>query len=177
MKPFRAALAAAALCAFTFVAQSQPPQQLASSPFTVLRAEDFHPYIVQFAADEREATGKAPATDPWPWLQSNIPFFASSDKQFEEMYYFRWYAWQKHVVQTSRGTLITEWLPKPDAPDGFYGALPDAAPFHLGEARWLRNPHIAEDYARFWISPGADPRKYSFPLADSVRNVVLATGD
>ncbi len=154
-------------------AASNPP----SSPLHLLLADDFHPYIVQFAADEREATGKAPDTDPWPWLQVNIPFFASSNQQFEEMYYFRWYAWQKHVVQSSRGTLITEWLPKPAEPDCFFGALPDAAPFHLGEARWLRNPHIAEDYARFWISPGADPRKYSFPLADSVRNVVLATGD
>ena len=154
-------------------AASNPP----SSPLHLLRADDFHHYIVQFAADEREATGKAPDTDPWPWLQANIPFFASSNQQFEEMYYFRWYAWQKHVVQSSRGTLITEWLPKPAEPDGFFGALPDAAPFHLAEARWLRNPHIAEDYARFWISRGADPRKYSFPLADSVRNVVLATGD
>jgi hypothetical protein len=131
---------------------------------------------VLFAQDEREATGQQPQ-DEWPWLSANIPLFSSSDKQFEEMYYFRWYAWQKHVVSTSRGYLITEWLPKPQAPDGFFGVLPDAAPFHLGEARWLRNPQIAEDYAKFWISPGAQPREYSFPLADSVRNVALAVGD
>ena len=144
--------------------------------FTVLHAGDYHHYVTQFAADELAATGHQPA-DEWPWLAANIPFFSSSDKQFEEMYYFRWYAWQKHVVESKRGYLITEWLPKPQAPDGFYGALPDAAPFHLGEARWLRNPRIAEDDARFWISPGARPRLYSFALATSVRNVMLATGD
>ena len=160
----------------TVRAQGAAPGKSKDSPFTVLRAEDYHHYTIQFAADEHEATGNQPP-DEWPWLQANIPLFDSSDKQFEEMYYFRWYAWQKHLVSTSRGFLITEWLPKPEAADGFYGALPDAAPFHLGEARWLRNPQIASDYARFWASPEAGPRKYSFPLADSVRNVTLATGE
>ncbi len=171
------ALALAVVLPAVAWAQPHTAAAPAAPPLHLLRADDFHPYIAQFAADEREATGKAPANDPWPWLEANIPFFSSSDKQFEEMYYFRWYAWQKHVVQSSRGVLITEWLPKPDAPDGFYGALPDAAPLHLGEARWLRDPHIASDYARFWITPNAGARKYSFPLADSVRNVMLATGD
>jgi hypothetical protein len=143
---------------------------------TLLHAQDYQHYITQFAADEVEATGKQPAEE-WPWMQANIPLFASSDKQFEEMYYFRWYAWKKHLVETPHGFVITEWLPKPEAPDGFYGALPDAAPFHLGEARWLRNSKIAADYARMWREPGAGPRKYSFPWADSVRNVTLATGN
>jgi mannosylglycerate hydrolase MGH1-like protein/glycosyl hydrolase family 65 len=180
MRPCRQiAFATVLLTAALYLANFAPNSALAQekdTPFTVLHAEDYHRYILQFAADEREATSKQPQ-DEWPWLLANIPLFDSSDKQFEEMYYFRWYAWQKHVVSTSRGFLITEWLPKPEAPDGFYGVLPDAAPFHLGEARWLRNPQIAADYARFWLSPQADPRKYSFPVADSVRNVILATGD
>lgn len=144
--------------------------------FTVLHASDYQHYVTQFADDELVATGKRPA-DEWPWMEQNIPLFDSSDKQFEQMYYFRWFAWQKHLVETPRGYVITEWLPKPDAPDGFYGALPDAAPFHLGEARWLRNRRIAADYARMWSEPGADPRKYSFAWAESVRIVTQATGD
>jgi hypothetical protein len=172
MNIFRKLAIATALLPVVLYAQDKAPD----SAFTTLHAEDYHHYILQFAADEREATGRQPS-DEWPWLEANIPLFDSSDKHFEEMYYFRWYAWQKHVVNTSRGFLITEWLPKPEAADGFYGALPDAAPFHLGEARWLRNPQIASDYARLWANPGADARKYSFPWADSVRNVTLATGD
>lgn len=165
-----------------FLALSLTPAVFGQTPaakhdaLPLLQANDFRHYVTQFAQDEREATGKDPA-DEWPWLEAHIPLFSSSDKPFEEMYYFRWYAWQKHVVSTRRGYLITEWLPKPEAPDGFFGVLPDAAPFHLGEARWLRNSQIAEDYARFWIAPEAHPRVYSFPLADSVRNVTLATGD
>ncbi len=92
------------------------------------------------------------------------------------MYYFRWYSFEKHVEHTAdHGYLITEWLHRPDLPNN--GVLPDAAQFHLGEARWLRDPQIAEDYARFWISPDARPREYSFALATSVREVTLATGD
>jgi hypothetical protein len=163
-------LAAAALALSSIYASAQ------TKPFTLLQPDTFRHYVTQFAADEREATGNAP-TDEWPWIEANIPLFSSSDKQFEEMYYFRWYAWQKHLVSTKRGFVITEWLPKPETKDGFFGALPDAAPFHLGEARWLRNSKIADDDARFWLSPDADARKYSFPTADTIRNVTLATGD
>ena len=172
------------LCAFALLgaaalAAGQKPaskSEQAASPFALLRPADYRHYVEQFAADEREATGSQPA-DEWPWMEANIPLFDSSDKQFEEMYYFRWYAWQKHLVHAKRGYIITEWLPKPEMPDGLYGALPDAAPFHLGEARWLRNPQIAEDYARLWADPAAGARKYSFPWANSVRQVALATGD
>ena len=142
----------------------------------VLAPEQYHHYATLFEKQEKEATGKAGA-DAWPWMLAEIPWFDSSDKQFEEMYYFRWYAWQKHVVETKRGHVITEWLPKPEAKDGFYGALPDAAPFHMGEARWLRDRSIAEDDARYWLSPDADPKKYSFWVADSVRGITLANGD
>ncbi len=166
------AVAAAFLPAFFSTAQSRSKDEV----FTVLQLARYQHYAVQFAADEREATGKEPANE-WPWMEANIPLFDSSDKQFEEMYYFRWFAWQKHLVETPHGFVITEWLPKPEEPDGFYGALPDAAPFHLGEARWLRNPLIAEDYARMWSEPDAGPRKYSFAWAESVRSLTLATGD
>jgi len=148
----------------------------ASNTFVALKPANYRAYAEQFARDEREATGKG-AADAWPWIQAHIPLFESSEKSFEEMYYFRWYAWQKHVVKTRHGFLIAEWLPKPDAADGNFGVLPDAAPMHLGEARWLRDTTVAEDYARFWIAPDARPRLYSFPLAESVRQVELATGD
>jgi hypothetical protein len=147
-----------------------------SAGFVRLAPQNYRAYVQQFAQDEQEATGKAPA-DEWPWIAAQVPLFESSDKQFEEMYYFRWYAWEKHLVKTDRGFLITEWMPKPEVQDGSFGALPDAAPLHLNEARWLRDPAIAEDYARFWVSPAGRPRLYSFALAESVRAVELATGD
>jgi hypothetical protein len=184
MTKMMAAAFAATLAASAAVAQSGIPTGTltGTSPgtltgyFALLHPDDYRHYVIQFAADEAEATGRQPK-DEWPWIAANVPLFDSSDKQFEEMYYFRWYAWEKHLVKTPRGYVITEWLPKPDAPDGLYGALPDAAPFHLGEARWLRTREIAADDARLWAEPEAGARKYSFPWAASVRSVTLATGD
>jgi hypothetical protein len=153
------------------LAQTTAPEQT----FAVLHAGDYRHYIDQFAADEREAIGHDPG-DEWPWIAANAPLFDSSNKQFEDMYYFRWYSFEKHIEQSAEhGYLITEWLHRPDLPNN--GVLPDAAPFHLGEARWLRNRKIAEDYARFWGSPGANPRAYSFPFAWSVQLVTDADGD
>lgn len=93
------------------------------------------------------------------------------------MYYFRWYAWKKHLVHTPTGYIITEWLPKSDFKDGSFGALPDAAPFHLGEARWLHDRSIAEDDARYWYRADVDSRKYSDAMATAARDVSLANGD
>lgn len=145
----------------------------------VLRPADYRHYVDLFHDQEKEATGKLyegeDGEDTWAWMQREIPWFDSSDKAFEEMYYFRWYAWKKHLVKTPNGYLITEWLPKPDVPD--YGVLPDAAPFHIAEARWLHNRAVAEDYTRYWFAQGADSHKYSDALAATVRDLTDANGD
>jgi hypothetical protein len=81
----------------------------------VLRPADYRPYVDTFQQQEREATGKLyqgeGGEDAWVWMLQEIPWFEASDKQFEEMYYFRWYAWKKHLVQAPSGTIVTEWLP------------------------------------------------------------------
>jgi len=154
--------------------------QSTESP-TLLNPNDYHHYIQTFETDERAATGavyNGEQSEPaWPWMQREIPFFEASDKSFEQTYYFRWYAWKKHLVHTSTGYIVTEWLPRPNFKDGSFGALPDAAPFHLGEARWLHTTAVAEDDARYWYRPGVDSRKYSDAMATAVREVTLANGD
>jgi hypothetical protein len=154
---------------------------------SLLHPDDYSHYVQTFETDERAATGKLyngeptvadqPPESAWSWMQREIPWFDSSDKSFEEMYYFRWYAWKKHLVHTPTGYIITEWLPKPELKDGSFGALPDAAPFHLGEARWLHDRAIAEDDARYWYRPDVDSRKYSDAMATAARDVTLANGD
>ena len=147
----------------------------------VLHAADYKHYVDLFRQQEMEATGKVydgeSGEDSWTWMEREVPWFDSSDKKFEEMYYFRWYAWKKHLVATPTGYVITEWLPKPELTDGSFGALPDAAPFHIAEARWLREAKIAEDDARFWFARGLDSHKYSDAMPWTVRNLTLANGD
>lgn len=142
----------------------------------LLRPSDFRHYVEMFRQQEKLATGSV-GKDSFDWMAANIPLFDSSNGAFTEMYYFRWYVFEKHVVHTEKyGTLITEWLPKPESADGAMGVLPDATPFHLREARWLRDPSIAGDYARYWLTPGANPWKYSEPLADAIYQLAVVTG-
>jgi len=168
-------MAACLFCALTVSAQTS---QDASKP-AVLKPADYHHYVDTFHKQEQEATGKLyegeGGEDSWTWMQREIPWFDASDKNFEEMYYFRWYAWKKHLVETPHGYIITEWLPKPTLPD--FGALPDAAPFHIAEARWLHDSAIAEDDARYWFTPGVDSHKYSDAMAATVRDLTLVNGD
>jgi hypothetical protein len=157
----------------------------AASAQTLLHPADYHHYIQTFESDEQLATGKVyngepsassqPPEPAWPWMTREIPWFDASDKSFEEMYYFRWYAFKKHILHTPSGYLITEWLDRPEMTD--HGTLSDAAPFHLNEARWLHDRSIAEQYARYWYLPTSKPRNYSEPLTTAVRDVTLATGD
>ena len=179
MRLLALSLSAAVLCS------AACPGLSAQTPQPLLAPADYAHYIDLFQQQELAATGKvyngepaSPGAEPeaaWPWMQREIPWFDSSDKATEEMYYFRWYAWKKHLVHLPEGFVVTEWLPKPNLPDS--GALPDAAPFHLGEARWLHTRAIAEDTARFWYRPGVDIRKYSAPLTTAAYDVTLANGD
>lgn len=110
------------------------------------------------------------------WFKCNVPLLDVPDKEFETIYYFRWYAFEKHIHKTADGVVIDEFLDEmPWA--GVHNSINAAAEHHLREARWLRDPAYAEQYARFWFTTSANPRSYSFPAADSIYSVFLANGD
>jgi hypothetical protein len=109
-------------------------------------------------------------------MRQNIPFFESSDKSIEEMYYFRWWVFRKHIRKTPDGFVITEFLP--DVPwAGAHNTISASAGHQFYEGRWLRNPEYLRQYARFWFKPEAKPRLYSFPVADAIHAWSLVTQD
>ena len=141
----------------------------------VLSPESFQHYFIDFATDEREMLGTAPPV-PWDWFVANIPWLDIPDKEMERVYYFRWYAFQKHICKSEDGYLISEFLD--DVPwSGKHNMIDAASGHHIREARWLRNPAIAEDYTKFWFGPDGEPRRYSFWASDSVYQLFLATGN
>ena len=141
----------------------------------VLDPESFHHYFVQFSSDEKAMLGKSDPL-PWEWFEQNIPWLDVPDKELEEIYYFRWYSFQKHVKQTPGGYVIDEFLV--DVPwAGKFNTISAAAGHHIREARWLRNSKYAEDYTNFWFSPEGEPRRYSFWAADSVYRLFLANAN
>lgn len=149
--------------------------QARTADASVLQPASFRHYFVGFANEEQQMLGTAPPV-PWNWFVANIPWLDIPDKEMERIYYFRWYAFQKHIVSTPDGYLISEFLD--DVPwSGKRNMIDTAAGHHIREARWLRNPEYAEDYTKFWFGPDGEPRRYSFWAADSVYQLFLATGN
>ena len=168
-RPLVRGLAVAALLAACEVRAAEQ----SSSVTPLLQAESYHHYFLDFFKDEQEMLGSAPPL-PWDWFTRNIPLLDIPDKEMERIYYFRWYAFQKHIRDSSDGYLISEFLD--DVPwSGKFNMIDAAAGHHIREARWLRNPQYAEDYTRFWFGPQGEPRRYSFWAADSVYQLYLAT--
>jgi hypothetical protein len=141
----------------------------------VLTPDTFQHYFDDFARDEQEMLGSAPPL-PWDWFVANIPWLDIPDKEMERIYYFRWYAFQKHICKSDHGFLISEFLDTVPW-SGKHNMIDAAAGHHIREARWLRNPEYVEDYTRFWFGPDGEPRRYSFWAADSVYQLYVATGD
>jgi hypothetical protein len=106
----------------------------------------------------------------WDWYKANIPFFECPDADIQTTYYYRWELLTKHLTYGSPncGYSFTEFIDRPFW-SGTYGAISCPAGHQLYEARWLRDPQFARDYARYWFhTSGAQPRNYSTWLADSV---------
>ena len=105
----------------------------------------------------------------WDWYSQNIPFFECPDADITTTYYYRWELLTKHLTYGSpnSGYGFTEFIDRPFW-SGAYGAISCPAGHQLYEARWLRQPTVANDYLRYWFrTPGAQPRNYSTWLADS----------
>jgi hypothetical protein len=84
------------------------------------------------------------------WIAAYAPRFDCPDKAFEEIYYYRWWTYRKHIVQTPQGKVVTEFI-VPVKHAGAYNTISCALGFHLSEGRWLRDDRFLNDYVRFWF--------------------------
>jgi len=143
----------------------------------VLKSADFQHYVAGFNKSDRELYPQHIRNEvAWDFLQKNIPLLDCPDKEIEEIYYFRWWTFRKHIKQTPDGFVITEFLP-PVGWAGKYNSISCAAGHHLHEGRWLNDPRYLDDYSEFWFRKGGSPRTYSFWAADSIWARYLVTGD
>lgn len=105
-----------------------------------------------------------------------IPLVDISDKTIEEIYYYRWQTFCRHIKPTPEGYVITEFLPDVYWA-GKYNAISCPAGHHLREGRWLYDEKYIDSYIRYWFTPGAEPRSYSFWVADAVLSVAKISGN
>ncbi len=116
----------------------------------VLKAEDFSGYAKGFNQGNPEnIINFIPDALSWDWMKLNVPLFECPDKDFERIYYFRWWTLRKHIKYTEDGFVLTEFLDQVGH-SGKHNTISCALGHHIYEGRWLRNPLYIDDYIRFW---------------------------
>jgi hypothetical protein len=115
----------------------------------------------------------------WSWYEAHIPFFESPDSALDATYYYRWELVTKHLTYGSPATgyTFTEFIDRPFW-SGAYGSISCPLGHQLDEVRWLKEPRVIEDFARYWFdTPGAEPRSYSNWYGAAVWGAYEVLGD
>lgn len=113
------------------------------------------------------------------WFAERIPAFDSPDTAMNATYYYRWELVTKHLTYGSpqTGYTFTEFIDRPFW-SGAYGAISCPLGHQLAEIRWLNDPRILEDFARYWFdTPGARPRGFSNWYASAIWGAFQVNGD
>lgn len=148
----------------------------------VLKANDFKHYVDYFNTMEDEnIVGAIPNSQSWDWMQKNIPLFEFPQKNFEEIYYFRWWTLRKHINKTEQGYVFTEFLVPRSYADK-YNLISSALGHHIYESRWLHDKKYMDDNLHVWYrandgKPLKRLRFYSSWNIDAIYNRYLVNGD
>ena len=119
-------------------------------------------------------------SETWQFIEENIPFFECPDKEIEEVYYYRWWTYRKHIRGTPDGYVITEFFPKV-AWAKKHNTINCPVGHHLYEGRWLHDQKYLDDYILFYFRKGGDPggsaKVYSNWITDGIYARFLVNPD
>lgn len=135
-------------------------------------------YIERFnESDDELYRGDIDNAHAEKWLLDNIPLLDFPDPVIEEIYYFRWWTYRKHIKTTPYGPIITEFMT--DVPwAGPYNSINCASGFHIREGRWLRNSRdIIKNYIKFWTDGIGDAHSYSCWLPWAIKEYCEVTDE
>ncbi len=131
----------------------------ARQPTRVLAVDAFQHYVEHFnKMEEENVVNLIPNARAWEWMKENVPAFECPDKDFEEIYWYRWWTYRKHIRQFPDYIAITEFLTYPRP-------VSSAVGHHLLEGRWLHNNHYLNQDILYWLhgtdGKPHDRQKYS----------------
>ena len=147
-----------------------------------LKYATFNHYADYFNNMEDENIAQAiPNSEASAWMEQNIPLFECPQKNFEEMYYYRWWSLRKHIKNTPAGYGMTEFLVNRSYADK-YNLIACAIGHHIYESRWLRDPKYLDQIIHTWYrgnegGPMKKMNKFSSWNADAIYNRFLVDGD
>ncbi|MES2773836.1 MAG: glycosyl hydrolase family 65 protein [Bacteroidota bacterium] len=156
-------------------------QKSGKAPFA-LEAKSFRHYVDYFNNMEDENIIQAiPNAKAWTWMQANIPLFECPQQNFEEIYYYRWWTYRKHIKQTPVGLALTEFLVNRSYADK-YNLIACALGHHIYEGRWLHDQKLLNEYVKVWYrgDSGRPMKKlhgFSSWAPDAVYNRYLVNQD
>lgn len=135
-------------------------------------------YVIRFNQnDEETICQEIPNEHALEWMKENVPYVELPEPVLEEIYYFRWWTYRKHIKRTEKGYIITEFLPSVRWA-GPYNSINCALGFHIREGRWLvQGDRYLKDYILFWLNNEGDTRSYSCWLAYAVWEYCMVRGD
>lgn len=124
----------------------------------VLEAETFRHHVDRFNTMENEnVVNLIPNARAWEWMKENVPTFACPDPAFEEIYWYRWWTYRKHLRQFPDFIAISEFLTK--------NPVSSAVGHHLLEGRWLHDQRYLDQDLHYWLrgkmGKPHDTQKYS----------------
>lgn len=133
-----------------FAASVFAQKKLPVANSSVLKAASFKHYVDYFNKMEDENIVQAiPNAQSWNWMQANIPLFECPQQNFEEIFYYRWWTYRKHIKQTPVGLALTEFLVNRSYADK-YNLIACAMGHHIYEGRWLHDQKLLNEYVKVW---------------------------
>ena len=149
---------------------------------SLLNTESFKHHVDYFNGMEKEdIINHIHNAESWSLMKENIPLFECPDKDFEHIYYYRWWTYCKHIKKTPDGFVLTECI-TPVRHAGIHNTISCALGHHRYEGCRLKNQQYLNEYIPFWFrrnsgKPQRHFHKFSSWIADALHNRYLVSGD
>ena len=122
----------------------------------VLNPEQYSHYVERFNAnDSEDVVNLIPNSGAWKWIEQQVPLFECPSSVLEEIYYFRWWTFRKHIKNTPNGLVLTEFI-LPVSHAGAHNTISCAFGHQIAEGRWLGEQRYLDEYTLFWFRAGDD---------------------
>ncbi len=139
------------IVALTTISAIQATKAQPIADGAILKYNNYKHYVDYFNTMEDENIAQAiPNDKSWEWMQKNIPLFDCPQENFNEMYYYRWWSYRKHIKETPVGWGITEFLVNRPYADK-WNLIACAIGHHTMEGRWLHDAQYVEGNIHTWF--------------------------